>query len=275
LLEHVLTAVWDVSANAPALMLSRGLVRAANGRLTILTVRDGAGWAQPLVDTWQTLERLVTSSAWDGLSVRVSGRPDHLQRSTSIELPLTLVAVPIDTAGEQSAGRELVEQLCHSIRVPLVVIPDQARAADRVRSVLAVVDNSPASLTVLATAAALAQPVGAHLTVLHTGPRAAERCRPTAPASARHWVDITAERLRAMGISATGRATLGDATDAIESIAESERADVVVLATPTSANGRDLGKTAERLLRAATRPVLLIGRDAHIAGKCTRGTPYP
>ena len=34
LLDHVLTAVWDVSANASALMLSRGLVRAAGGQLT-------------------------------------------------------------------------------------------------------------------------------------------------------------------------------------------------------------------------------------------------
>ena len=70
-----------------------------------------------------------------------------------------------------------------------------------------------------------------------------------------------------MGISATGRATLGNATDAIESIAESEHADVVVLATPTFANGHDLGETAERLLGTATRPVLLVGRDAHISGK--------
>jgi nucleotide-binding universal stress UspA family protein len=144
-----------------------------------------------------------------------------------------------------------------------------------VRTVLAVVDSSPASLIALAAAASLAQPIGARVVVLHTGPRAAESLRPAAPGSGRQWADIAAKRLQAMGIAATGHATLGTVTDAIESIAVSENVDVVIVATRPEAVRPGLGEVAEQLLRTRTRPVLLVRSDARVGSHRTRANTHP
>jgi hypothetical protein len=74
------------------------------------------------------------------------------------------------------------------------------------------------------------------------------------------------ERMRALGIPAIGRATLGNATEAIEAGAATENADVVVVATQTGALGQ--------VLRSGTGPTA----STHTPGAvgsigCVRGQP--
>jgi nucleotide-binding universal stress UspA family protein len=264
LLEHVAVPVWDVTENSAALMVARSLVRTVGGRLTMLNVEHGAQIGAPLVDTAQTLDRLVTSSSWDGLSVSVVEQSNHLQPGASFALPATLVVVPIEEVrqGAGHFGHELTTRLHNTLSVPLLAVPAGAHPASGQLTVVAAVDRSPSSLAVLAAATALVQPLAARLVVLHVGPSQPDWARPATRASARDWVDITAERLRSMGISATGRATLGHPVGAIESVAGAEHADIVVLGTLAGPVRTRLGQTARTLLRRSNRPLLLVRADA-------------
>jgi nucleotide-binding universal stress UspA family protein len=257
LLEHVVVPIWDVTNNSAALMVARGLAQAAGGRLAMLSVEPYDRNASPLVDTTQTLNRLVTSSSWDALPTAVVEHADHL-------LAATLVVVPIEekSQGTRQLGRELTTRLHDTLRIPLLAVPAGAKLSAGQLSVVAAVDGSPSSLAVLAAAVSLVQPIGARLILVHLGPRQSDWLPPGARASARDWVDITTERLRAMGISVTGRAMLGHPVPAIESVADAEDADVIVLATSSGSVAARLSQTARTLLRRSTRPLLLVRSDA-------------
>jgi hypothetical protein len=58
------------------------------------------------------------------------------------------------------------------------------------------------------------------------------------------------------------RAMLGDPVGAIESVAEGEHADIIMLGTSAGSVPARLGQTARTLLRRSSRPVLLIRSDA-------------
>jgi nucleotide-binding universal stress UspA family protein len=276
LLEHVVVPVWDVTENSAALLVARSLARTAGGRLTMLSVEPGDRNGGPLVDTTQTLDRLVTSSSWDGLAIAVIERPNLPQPGADIGLPATLVVVPIEPASQGSLqlGRELTTRLHDTLRVPLLAVPSGAQTASGQLNVVAAVDGSPSSLTVLAAAVSLVRPLGARLILVHVGPRQADWLPTAARPSARDWVDITTERLRSMGISATGRAMLGHPVGAIESAADAENADIVMLATSTGSVPARLGQTARTLLRRSSRPLLLVRSDACVGSYTARvGVP--
>jgi hypothetical protein len=243
-------------------MVTRELVRAADGRLTLMNVDAADQTGDSLVDTAETLDRLVTSSSWQGSSV-VAVRPEDALWSASVGTRATLVAVPLERADPHASGfgRELVEQLHRLLSVPLLAVPTASAPAGRPRTILAAVDGSPSSLAVLAAATSMAQSLAARLVILHVGPQPA----PSAAgcwASAREWVDVTAERLRAMGVSAKGRATFGHPVAAIESLAYAENADIVVVATESTADRPRFTQRTKQLLRRATRPLLLVRADA-------------
>jgi nucleotide-binding universal stress UspA family protein len=271
LLEHVIVPVWDIVANGAALMVTRGLVRTVDGRLTLLNVDAADLTRESLVDTAETLDRLVTSSSWEGSSLSVAVRPEHALQGASLAMNATLVAVPLERAEQHALGfgRELVEQLHCLVRVPLLAVPSGSPPTGRLKTIVAAVDGSPSSLAVLAAATSLAQPLAARLVVLHVGP---QPDRPAAGgwATAREWVDVTAERLRAMGISAVGRATLGHPIGAIESVASTENADIVVVGADVRSDRPRLTQRTQRLLRRSTRPLLLVRADASVAGTTGR-----
>jgi nucleotide-binding universal stress UspA family protein len=130
-------------------------------------------------------------------------------------------------------------------------------------------------LAVLAAAAALAQPFGARLIVLHVGPSQLERVAAGGWTSARDWVDVTAERLQAMGITSIGRAILGHPVGAIESVASAENADIVVVGTSTISDRPRLPQRTKQLLRRSTRPLLLVRPDASVGGSTGRSLRDP
>jgi nucleotide-binding universal stress UspA family protein len=182
----------------------------------------------------------------------------------AIGLPATLVVVPIEEArqGTRQLGQELTTRLHDSLRVPLLAVPAGAQTSSGQLSVVAAVDGSPSSLAVLAAAVSLVQPLDARLILVHVGPRQSDWLPAAARASARDWVDVTTERLRSMGISATVRAMLGHPVAAIESVADAEDAGVIVLATSSGSVPARLGQTARTLLRRSSRPLLLVRSDA-------------
>jgi nucleotide-binding universal stress UspA family protein len=237
LLKQVVVPVWDVPGNSTALMVARGLVRSVGGRLTLLNA-----------------------------DVADEGRG----------LPATLVAVPLESAkhGALGFGHELVGELHRSLRVPLLAVPANAQVTGRVQTVLAAVDGSPSALAVLAAASSLAQALRARVLVLHVGPIQPDRLTAGAGASAREWVDVTAERLRAMGIATSGRAVLGHPVGAIESTAAAESADIVVLGTRVPSVLPSLDKTTKHLLRRASRPLLLVRADGFVGGSASSASNH-
>jgi nucleotide-binding universal stress UspA family protein len=172
--------------------------------------------------------------------------------------------VPFEPArtGMGQIGDELTTRLHDVLRVPLLAVPAGAQTASGQRTVVAAVDGSPSSLAVLAAAVSLVQPLGARLILVRVGSGQADCQSRAAQASARDWVDVTIERMRTMGISATGRAMPGHPVSAIESVAHAADAAVIVLGASGGSVPARLGQTARTLLRRSSRPLLLVRSDA-------------
>jgi nucleotide-binding universal stress UspA family protein len=264
LLDHVLVPIWDVVANGAALMFARGLVTTVGGRLTLLNVDVADHAHEPLVHTAETLDRLVSSSSWEGSSLSIAAWPEHAPQDEMLALDTTVVAVPLEHADqdESTFGRELVEELHRLVRVPLLAVPSGSAPTGHLKTILAAVDGSPSSLAVLAAAAVLAQPFDARLVVLQVGPSQLDRVAAGGWTSAHEWVDVTAERLGAMGIPAIGRAIFGHPVGAIESVASAENADIVVVGANTRSDRPRLAQMTRQLLRRSTRPLLLVRQDS-------------
>jgi nucleotide-binding universal stress UspA family protein len=113
-------------------------------------------------------------------------------------------------------------------------------------------------------AASLARQTGARLTVLHViEPRQPERV--ARMQANRAYVDLLAQADRAFGSSAGFIDVIvrkGNVRETIATTATELDADLIVLAAPTSRRFEPIvGTTAERLVRTAKRPVLVVRRD--------------
>ncbi len=142
--------------------------------------------------------------------------------------------------------------------------------AFRYRSILVGVDFSAPSRMALARARDLAERLGARLEVVHV----VERLKPALPFSSKNRETVRglqreiAERARerlthfvgSSGASVRTRVLTGVADRALLAYAERSRADLVVLANRGHSALEELliGSTAERVLRHAQLPVLLV-----------------
>lgn len=136
----------------------------------------------------------------------------------------------------------------------------------RLRSILAPVDFSPFAEKAVRYAAALARQLGAKVTLLHVAERAKldeELIGPdfaTHCARAKSRLDALAERTLPAPIRAETKVRCGPAFAKIISEASHSDTDLIVLATHghTGLQHLLLGSTAERVVRHALCPVLVV-----------------
>jgi nucleotide-binding universal stress UspA family protein len=132
-----------------------------------------------------------------------------------------------------------------------------------IERILVPTDFSLCSLNALGQAEELARTRGAELMLLHVErvPVAGSRMAEVTHAAAEAELARTTERLRAHGLEVRGILRMGAADEEILSVAETERADLLVMGT----HGRKgvahmvLGSVAERVVRGAPCPVLTVG----------------
>jgi nucleotide-binding universal stress UspA family protein len=143
--------------------------------------------------------------------------------------------------------------------------------AKRYRHVLLPLDGSETAEIALADAATVAASNGARLTLLYVVPPALAEMYGAATIAddepeglrrdaAHGYLDSVRAKLEATSIEAHTAVVVGDAAEAILAYASEHGVDLVVMATHGRSGWRRwvLGSVAERVVRAATEPVLLV-----------------
>ena len=137
------------------------------------------------------------------------------------------------------------------------------RSTSSVQHILCATDLTPRSAAAWNRAVSLARLTGARLTLLHVikpgQPERAARVRAN-----RAYAALLAEADRALGTSSGIDIAVhrGNVRDVIVSAASELNVDLVVIAAPKSRRFDPIvGTTAERLVRAAKRPVLVVRRE--------------
>lgn len=162
----------------------------------------------------------------------------------------------------------------------LLCVGNTARSA-RLAPILAPVDGTSAGGAALGAATALARATGAEIFLLravvpevrggedairgtYAGRPVELRYDRRALADARRYVDRLAERLRADGIAAQGRAFFGPVTDLILEVAEQIDTGLIAMSTRaiTGPARAVLGSVTDAVVRQSGRPVLLVRRNA-------------
>jgi nucleotide-binding universal stress UspA family protein len=140
------------------------------------------------------------------------------------------------------------------------------------RKILVPTDGSPAAEAALGPAARLAQLFDSKVVVLHAEPPVVipgqgemgiPQVFPATPSEEDPVTDRVAERFRVLGLAASRRTVIGDAAGVILDRSHYEGVDLIAMAT----HGRSgfsrwvLGSVAERVLRHAGVPLLLVRAD--------------
>ena len=201
-------------------------------------------------------------------------------REHALAVGIDLVVMP--THGRGGVTRAVVGSVADSLiragRLPVLAM--RARAStkrSRIQRILVPLDGSAFSEHALASAGALAQAMGASFTLLYVLPKPLTSADPIAPgwpygeeakeqvrATAATYLDAQATRLRDRGFGVEVEIVKAeDTAAAIRSFAAGNGVDVIAMAT----HGRGgwsralLGSVADKVLRAATVPVLLVRPD--------------
>jgi universal stress protein E len=136
----------------------------------------------------------------------------------------------------------------------------------RLRIVVAT-DLQPRSERALSRAISLANGIGATLTVVHAVPKT-----PSTPSARVRRNAVYAQILSAIDDATAGTRSelididvrVGKPLDVIATAARAANADLIVVAAPLARRFDSIvGTTAERLIRATQRPVLIVHREAH------------
>ncbi|MBI5876314.1 MAG: universal stress protein [Chloroflexi bacterium] len=284
--DHIIVPL-DLSPVAEqSLRWARVLAARMGGRLTLLHALETA---QPVVGPTTVgemelharddLERVATSLRQDGLAVDcvVAAGPaaqailGHAARSNA-----DLIAM--STHGRGGVQRwvygSIADKLLHASPVPVLLVraqlsPDAGPPA--LHRLLVPLDRSPLAERALPPATALALAFDAELLLYHvwdtsgytfdaSNDPAVERVmRDTYAYSKQYMVDVT-QRLAANGVHAHWQAESGDIAEHILNAADSQHADLIVMSTHglSGVTRWMLGSIADRVLRHATKPLLLV-----------------
>jgi nucleotide-binding universal stress UspA family protein len=190
--------------------------------------------------------------------------------------------IAMATHGRSGIGRwvygSVADKVLHGATVPTLLIRAREEApaqVDAPHRIVVPLDGSALAEQAIPLAAAVAQQAGAAVTVVYSVAWAAMAMADPAgygaamvtadlltqaEADGRAYLAEVRERLRAQNLSAQAVVRIDPAADAILTVATEQQADVIVMCTHgRSGLGRwVLGSVADRVLRGATIPVLLV-----------------
>jgi nucleotide-binding universal stress UspA family protein len=265
----------DQHAHARHVMAAEHNVRMANDEL----VRDGFR-TDTLICTGRAADEIVAAT-----------------RSTRADL---IVMATHGRAGLQRAfAGSVTERVLGTSPVPVIVLAPGGKRMTDISRLLVAVDGTVGGALALGAATGLARATNARIELLRAVPPlpmwtygATEAYAPAAYMepewedaaleSAEAYVNGLAERLRAAGIPADGRAVRGPAAASIDDVAEALDVDLIVMSThalrgPARAV---LGSVADEVVRTSKRPVLLVHRpggafDSTLPAEATLSTAHP
>jgi nucleotide-binding universal stress UspA family protein len=198
--------------------------------------------------------------------------------------------IVMGTHGQSGLERLVIGSVAERVvahsQVPVLLFRPTGQRMERLKLILVPIDGSPGSLVALGTASALARAARAAVVLLqvvvplplwiydpslglNTGPLIDPRWDEDRRAGAETYVRQVARSLVDSGIEAGADALLGEVASTIGEYAEQEAIDLIVMATharhgPVKAL---LGSVADKVVRTAPRPVLLIRRETAGSGK--------
>jgi nucleotide-binding universal stress UspA family protein len=165
----------------------------------------------------------------------------------------------------------VAERVVADSPVPVLLLRPGGHRVTRIQRLLVPVDGTPGGILALGVAAPFARATGAQIVLLqvvvplapYAGVDAAfidPAWDDEALASAEHYVSGLAARLERAGLTAEGRATVGQPADTIVRTVAETGADVIVMSTHalTGPARAVLGSTADEVVRTGDRPVLLV-----------------
>jgi nucleotide-binding universal stress UspA family protein len=164
---------------------------------------------------------------------------------------------------------------------PVLLLPPQAEAATQVRTILVPVDGSPGGALALGAARQLALKTGARISLrqivvpastyfvhasavqgaLYIDPRWDE----DAVSAAQGYIDAIKRHISDAGVQCDGEVVVdNEVAESIVRSAREQRADLIVMSSEahTGAARAILGSVTDAVVRSATRPVLVLRRDA-------------
>ncbi|MGH7580865.1 MAG: universal stress protein [Gemmatimonadales bacterium] len=183
----------------------------------------------------------------------------------------------------------VADQLVRSLEIPLVLIPADGTSASGASPVeiLVALDGSPLAEGVLEPATALARAFGARLGLLQVVPPVLLADPPRPPSlkfredltsmrrqQAQDYLDDLAERMRAEGLRAGSSAVVGaPVAQTILDVARGEAVGMLAVATHGRGGLRRmmLGSVADKLVRGANKPVLVVRPRPAPRGRRRRG----
>ncbi len=150
--------------------------------------------------------------------------------------------------------------------------PPTLSGTKRYRHILLPLDGSETAEAALPDVASVAASNGARVTLLHVVPPALAEIYAAAQMipvdqeegarrdAAHRYLDSVRRKLEAVGIDTHTAVTVGDAADAVLAYADEGNVDLIAMATHGRSGWKRwvLGSVAEKVLRAASQPVLLV-----------------
>lgn len=276
-----------------AVPYAAALAQAAGATLHLLSVQDESqldlqffyqAQALPISQEIQFrlaryLDLVAASLRKQGLQVEtevVIGRPAEEIARAARRVNASMVA--LSTHGRSGLGRwaygSVAHEVIQTVHLPLLVLRPAARAVatPRFARLLVPLDGSPVAETALPVAADIASTTGARLLLAQAVPTVTALALGTswdvlpgnveevAQATADAYLRETAAKLAAQGVQATTVVLRGDPAGQLLETAASENTDLIVMATHGRTGLRRflLGSVADRILRDAGRPVLLV-----------------
>ena len=199
---------------------------------------------------WTVVDRLAAESPVPTETHVVEGRPSAALASAIDDYGTDLVAM--GTHGRSGVDRylfgSLAERTLRTAHVPVIAVRTPADAAPTLDDVLIAMDGSGGAERAGDHAVAVAAATGAHLHALTVGDDGDPARR-------------LASRAREAGVDATVAVRTGRPHGVILDYADEAGVDLVTLGSRgrTGVERVLLGSVAERVLRAATKPVLAVG----------------
>lgn len=297
--KHILVPLDATGDSAAALPLARRVALASGARLTLLrVVPDATGSDDPQVAVAlkETKDLAATFDLADpaGFDLRV------IPVRWKAEVPATIVATAarpgsllvMATHGRSGLARvtrgSVAEEVLERTTAPILLLgPGDRQVVDRpLGGIVVPLDGTLTGTAALEPAAQLAHDLGSELFLLRVvvptpttdyspllgtyGETAPELCYDQAAlADAQHYVDNQVALLCARGLVAQGRAVFGAPTETILELAERFDAGLIALSTHALRGQARavLGSVADRVVREAPCPVLLLRRDAGPIGR--------
>ncbi len=256
MLDHAIVGIDHAPTTDRLIAELQDLARLGVTRLTLLTVLGGhypqAPQERHREHYQRRLEAMAAELSRAEVAVEVrSGDPAAELRETAAESDADLIVVG---SHGHTPWRDLflgstVLELLRTSAIPVLLLPLHTGATERGGGVLLATDGSDSAVPAEVLAGTLARSLGGVATTVVPSQASGEDV-----VAAREHLD------RALDGALQPRVERGPVPETIGLVAEEQRADLIV----TGARGRNpltgllLGSTAEHVLRASRRPVLLV-----------------